>query len=265
MLLEMVVLKYKQSIVHPGEMVGVIAAQSIGEQSTQMTLNTFHHAGIGAQSSVTQGVPRLNEILSNTRTLKHNSYEIYLDVDNRFEAESADKIGNNLSMTTIGDILETSAIYLEPNNNYEHVLPEDREFLEIYKLFSEIDTHNVKIPDNPWLIRLEFNRRKIIDNKITMEDIQIILKEYYPNSSLMFIDDNASKLVFRIRLNFEANKANDDILFIEQTIKDINNIYNQVNTNTLIENINWGIHPDMGYAIPYLNKDKPLLKSNSRY
>ena len=216
--------RYKNSLAEGGEMVGPIAAQSIGEQSTQMTLNTFHHAGIGAQSSVTQGVPRLNEILSNTRTLKHNSYEIFLDSNNRFEPESADKIGNNLSMTTLGDILETSAIYLEPNNNYENVLPEDREFLEIYKLFSEIDSHNVKIPDNPWVIRLEFNRRKIIDNKITMEDIQIILKEYYPNSSLMFIDDNASKLVFRIRLNFEANKANDDILFIEQTIKDINNI-----------------------------------------
>ena len=100
-------------------MVGPIAAQSIGEQSTQMTLNTFHHAGIGATISVTQGVPRLNEILSNTRNLKHNSYEIYLDEDNRFISESADKIGNNLYMTTIGDILESSAIYLEPNNNYE--------------------------------------------------------------------------------------------------------------------------------------------------
>ena len=216
--------RFKYSLAEGGEMVGPIAAQSIGEQSTQMTLNTFHHAGIGAQSSVTQGVPRLNEILSNTRNLKNNSYEIYLDENNRFNADTADKIANNISMITIGDILETSAIYLEPNNNYDNVLSEDREFLEIYKLFSEIDNQSVKIPENPWLIRLEFNRRKIIDKKITMEDIQLILKEYYPNSSLMFIDDNASKLVFRIRLNFEANKANDDIIFIEQKIKQINDI-----------------------------------------
>ena len=216
--------RFKNSLAEGGEMVGPIAAQSIGEQSTQMTLNTFHHAGIGAQSAVTQGVPRLTEILSNTRSLKHNSYEIYLDEENRFNFESADKIGNNLAMTTFNDILESSAIYLEPNNNYNNVLKEDREFLEIYKLFSELDPQPVKLQDNPWLIRLEFNRRKIIEKKITMEDIQLILKEYYPNSSLMFMDDNASKLVFRIRINFEANKANDDIIFMEQIIKDINDI-----------------------------------------
>lgn len=216
--------RFKNSLAEGGEMVGPIAAQSIGEQSTQMTLNTFHHAGIGAQSAVTQGVPRLTEILSNTRTLKNNSYEIYLDESHRFNYEFADKIGNNLEMTTIGDILETSAIYLEPNNNYDSVLKEDREFLEIYKLFSEIEPQSVKIPENPWLIRLEFNRRKIIDKKITMEDIQLILKEYFPNSSLMFMDDNSSKLIFRMRFNFESNKANDDILFIEQKIKDINDI-----------------------------------------
>ena len=216
--------RFKNSLAEGGEMVGPIAAQSIGEQSTQMTLNTFHHAGIGAQSAVTQGVPRLNEILSNTRTLKNNSYEIYLDEEHRFNFESADKIGNNLEMTTFNDILESSAIYLEPNNNYDSVLKEDREFLEIYKLFSELDPLPSKIQDNPWLIRLEFNRRKIIEKKITMEDIQLILKEYYPNSSLMYMDDNAAKLVFRMRINFEANKANDDIIFMEQTIKYINDI-----------------------------------------
>jgi DNA-directed RNA polymerase I subunit RPA1 len=43
-------LKYLQSLVEPGEAVGVLAAQSIGEPSTQMTLNTFHFAGFGAVS-----------------------------------------------------------------------------------------------------------------------------------------------------------------------------------------------------------------------
>ena len=213
--------RYTNSLAEGGEMVGPVAAQSIGESTTQMTLNTFHHAGIGAQSSVTKGVPRLDEILNNTRTLKNNSYEIYLTEDNRFDSVSAHKIGNNLEMTTIGEILDSSAIYLEPNNNYNNVLKEDREFLEIYKIFSELDPHSSKIPDNPWLIRLEFNRIKIIDKKITMEDIYLILKENYPNSSLMFMDDNASKLVFRMRLNFEGSKAVDDIIHIEKKIKEL--------------------------------------------
>jgi len=215
---------YTNALIEGGEMIGPIAAQSIGEQSTQMTLNTFHHAGIGSKSSVTQGVPRLEEILSNTKTLKHNSYEIYLTETNRFVRENADKIKNNINMITIGDVLDSSSIYLEPTNNYDNVLPEDREIMEIYKLFNEM-TKDTDAPNtNPWLIRLEFNRKKFIDHKITMEDIQIVLKENYPNVSLMFMDDNASKLIFRIRINFETHKADDDILFIEEKIKEITEI-----------------------------------------
>lgn len=55
-------LKYMRSLIHPGESVGIIAAQSIGEPSTQMTLNTFHFAGHGA-ANVTLGIPRMREII----------------------------------------------------------------------------------------------------------------------------------------------------------------------------------------------------------
>lgn len=55
-------LRYMRSLVEPGEMVGVLAAQSVGEPSTQMTLNTFHFAGFGAKN-VTLGIPRLREIV----------------------------------------------------------------------------------------------------------------------------------------------------------------------------------------------------------
>ncbi|KAL7535540.1 hypothetical protein ACHAXR_006555 [Thalassiosira sp. AJA248-18] len=58
---ELVAAKYSSALVHPGEAVGSIAAQSIGEPSTQMTLNTFHLAGAGA--NVTLGIPRLREII----------------------------------------------------------------------------------------------------------------------------------------------------------------------------------------------------------
>ncbi|OBA23182.1 beta and beta-prime subunits of DNA dependent RNA-polymerase [Metschnikowia bicuspidata var. bicuspidata NRRL YB-4993] len=55
-------LKYMRSLVNPGESVGIVAAQSIGEPSTQMTLNTFHFAGHGA-ANVTLGIPRMREII----------------------------------------------------------------------------------------------------------------------------------------------------------------------------------------------------------
>ena len=55
--------KFLSGRAHPGEMCGVLAAQSMGEPATQMTLNTFHFAGVSAKN-VTLGVPRLNEILN---------------------------------------------------------------------------------------------------------------------------------------------------------------------------------------------------------
>ncbi|EFJ17302.1 hypothetical protein SELMODRAFT_233747 [Selaginella moellendorffii] len=55
--------KYFASLAAPGEPVGVLAGQSIGEPSTQMTLNTFHFAGRG-EMNVTLGIPRLHEILT---------------------------------------------------------------------------------------------------------------------------------------------------------------------------------------------------------
>ncbi|KAI1178150.1 DNA-directed RNA polymerase I subunit RPA1 [Nemania sp. FL0916] len=54
--------KYLSSLVEPGEAVGIVAGQSVGEPSTQMTLNTFHLAGHSAKN-VTLGIPRLREIL----------------------------------------------------------------------------------------------------------------------------------------------------------------------------------------------------------
>ena len=54
--------KFMRSMVEAGEPVGIIAAQSVGEPSTQMTLNTFHFAGRG-DMNVTLGIPRLREIL----------------------------------------------------------------------------------------------------------------------------------------------------------------------------------------------------------
>ncbi|XP_067838456.1 DNA-directed RNA polymerase I subunit RPA1 [Heptranchias perlo] len=59
---ELLSLKWQRSLCEPGEAVGLLAAQSIGEPSTQMTLNTFHFAGRG-DMNVTLGIPRLREIL----------------------------------------------------------------------------------------------------------------------------------------------------------------------------------------------------------
>ena len=104
--------------------------------------------------------------------------ELGPECDN-FDLHHQLKIQNNIQYTTIGDILLSDAIYLEPNNEFNDILPEDRDMLEIYKVFSELDPQASQIPANPWIIRLEFDRKKIIKQKITMDDVYDILKSNY--------------------------------------------------------------------------------------
>ena len=60
--------KYKKAQVEPGHAVGAVGAQSIGEPGTQMTLKTFHFAGV-AGMSITQGVPRIKEIINASKAI----------------------------------------------------------------------------------------------------------------------------------------------------------------------------------------------------
>jgi len=69
--------RFEKSLVNPGEMVGSIGAQSMGEPATQMTLNTFHSAGV-ASKNVTLGVPRLKEIINVSKTIKTPSVAVMI-------------------------------------------------------------------------------------------------------------------------------------------------------------------------------------------
>ncbi len=76
-ILDTCVKEYTNAQVAPGESVGIISAESLGEQSTQMTLNTFHFAGV-AEMNVTTGLPRIIEIADGRKTLSTPSMEIHL-------------------------------------------------------------------------------------------------------------------------------------------------------------------------------------------
>ena len=87
----------------PGEPCGTIAAQSIGEPGTQMTLRTFHYAGV-EEFSVTQGLPRLIEIVDARRFPSTPMMEIYLDDDYRKTEDEAIKVHNRIEQIRIEQI-----------------------------------------------------------------------------------------------------------------------------------------------------------------
>jgi DNA-directed RNA polymerase subunit A' len=101
---------YKKSQIEPGESSGVIAAQSIGEPGTQMTLRTFHFAGV-KERNVTLGLPRIIEIVDARRTPSTPIMNIYLKKGFRENKNKAAKIAQQLVFTTINDIAHK--IYLD--------------------------------------------------------------------------------------------------------------------------------------------------------
>ncbi len=76
-IMDFAVAEYNNAKIHPGEAVGITSAESIGEPGTQMTLNTFHFAGV-AEMNVTLGLPRIIEILDGRKELNTPAMEIYL-------------------------------------------------------------------------------------------------------------------------------------------------------------------------------------------
>ncbi len=100
---EKVVQEYEDIRVEPGESVGVISAESIGEPGTQMTLNTFHFAGV-AEMNVTTGLPRIIEILDGRKTLSTPMMEIYLKKPYS-EGKDIKRIALIIKETKVGEVV----------------------------------------------------------------------------------------------------------------------------------------------------------------
>ena len=103
---------YKRSFVQAGEAVGTVAAQSVGEPGTQMTMRTFHYAGV-AELNVTLGLPRLIEIVDARKKISTPTMDIYLSseenedgiVPNQDE-EFVRKLANRIGKSTINDVID---------------------------------------------------------------------------------------------------------------------------------------------------------------
>jgi len=95
---------YVDAMVEPGEAVGTVAAQSIGEPGTQMTLRTFHYAGV-AELNVTLGLPRLIEIVDARRVPSAALMTIYLKEKYAKSKEKAREFAQKIEMTTVEDIV----------------------------------------------------------------------------------------------------------------------------------------------------------------
>jgi DNA-directed RNA polymerase beta' subunit len=114
LLLDSIQLRYKQALVHPGENVGIVAGQSIGEPTTQLTLNTFHNAGTSSKSTVTRGVPRLKEIMRLTENAKHPAMTVGLKYEDQCNEERAQRMANMMEYTLLEDVVQVFQLWYDP-------------------------------------------------------------------------------------------------------------------------------------------------------
>jgi DNA-directed RNA polymerase II subunit RPB1 len=261
LLLNIVETMYKKAIVHPGEMVGMICAQSIGEPATQMTLNTFHFAGVSSKSNVTRGVPRFEELLNITSKPKNPSITVSLkEEDNNIQ--NAQEIKYNLEMTRLIDIINESSIYFDPKNDLSHI-KDDRELLSIYSEYSKLFEEEDDKFSN-WVIRLEFNREEMLNRNLTMDDVFFTLNGVYNNTiHCTYSDFNADKLIFRIRMsNLLKGKKPISTKF---TLDQSDEIYMLKGVlNNILNNIKLRGIKDISKVI-LRNEKSEIKKENSNY
>ena len=95
---------FEKAMVEPGEAAGVVTAQSIGEPGTQMTLRTFHFAGV-KERNVTLGLPRLIELVDARKKPVTPTMDIYLDDEHKLSREKALEVAKRIIFTRISDLV----------------------------------------------------------------------------------------------------------------------------------------------------------------
>ncbi|TPX36693.1 DNA-directed RNA polymerase [Synchytrium microbalum] len=199
--------RFAESVVQPGEMIGTIAAQSIGEPATQMTLNTFHYAGVSSKN-VTLGVPRLKEIINVATNIKTPSMVVYLTEEYRQNVNTAKVVHSDLVHTKLADVCSMTEIVYDPDaRNSQH--PLDR---EIYDMYMQMDDDGTS-QWSPWVLRIEISRARKIDRRLTMEQIsRAIEKEFEDEIKCWHCDDNfeSGELVILCRIVNNGDKEDDD-------------------------------------------------------
>ena len=227
LLIEELIYNYKKAIVSPGEMVGLIAAQSIGEPTTQMTLNTFHFAGVASKSNVTRGVPRIEEILSLSENPKQPSVTIRLKENDELNQSKALELKYTLEYTCLKDVTNSVSICFDPKINQTRIKEDEvllQQFLEFEQLLTECGVEKDKedVVFSKWIIRIELSRENMLEKGINTDDIHFAIKNSLkPTTAVkcVFSDFNSDNLIFRIRLQEFPNNIK------KKSIDQTDNIY----------------------------------------
>lgn len=169
-IIEETINRYEKSLVEPGEAVGTVAAQSIGEPSTQMTLRTFHYAGV-REFNVTLGLPRLIEIVDARKKPGTPIMEIPLTDEYKYSEEKAKEVARKIESTTIENVskeinvdpYEGAVIILDP----EMLSDKGVKVEDVVSVLEKLRLGKVYVdPEDPYTVHIELRPEKVDYTKI---------------------------------------------------------------------------------------------------
>ena len=236
--------EYKNALCNPGEMVGMIAAQSIGEPTTQMTLNTFHFAGVASKSNVTRGVPRIEEILSLSENPKQPSTTVYLKQEEETDRVRAQELKYTLEFTSLKDITSSVSICFDPDD-LQTLVEEDKPLMDEYVEFSNMIQEcsgGDDVEDNgdksKWILRFIMDKEAMLDKNINMDDVHFAIEHSYKGEiSCIYSDFNADKLVLRARLDKSLTNSKKKSLDQSDEIYKLKNLQHNLMNNVILRGI----------------------------
>ncbi|CDW74169.1 dna-directed rna polymerase ii subunit rpb1-like [Stylonychia lemnae] len=211
--------RFETSQVHPGEMVGSIAAHSLGEPATQMTLNTFHFAGVSSKN-VTLGVPRLKEVINVARNINTPMISIYLKGEHKKSERTVMKIQNQIEHSNLSHLVESSSIYYEPNPN-QTLIKEDERLLAMYNEVPELCNNNI---NSPWVLRFKLDPKKIQSRDFSMDFIDKKIQSVFGDQiEVKASDTNDTVHVLRLRFKDVIDEDGTDMETAVQFLKELEN------------------------------------------
>jgi DNA-directed RNA polymerase subunit A" len=217
--------------VEPGEAVGVVAAQSMGEPSTQMTMRTFHYAGV-AELNVTLGLPRIMEIVDARKQPSTPMMTIYLEEGLGSDREKVKEIANQIGAVNFGDIVERTETSLM---DFSVTFKLDKETmktkgLKVDDVVKRLNKSKIEVPDfNKSTITLkskvqELRELRKLTNKVLVIHIKgikgveraVVRKE--GEEYVTYTEGSNLKEVFKIEGVDKTRSKSNDILEIERVL-----------------------------------------------
>tara|TARA_X000000950_G_C13920040_1_gene662936 strand:+ start:557 stop:1930 length:1374 start_codon:yes stop_codon:yes gene_type:complete len=209
--------KIMKAIIPPGENVGIIAAQSIGERQTQLTLNSFHQSGL-AVTTVISGVPRFLEILNTTKEPKSTV--------NYFKLTE-----KNLSIIDIKNTIGSSLKYINWKNLYtEYELVINKEYEPWYPIFEQLYSNDFTF--HPHCITFNLNKEILYSYNISMTQVKDALEDKLDDIFIVFSPLHHAK----IDIFLDLNTVTDDLKYMSDNF-DENIIQNNILFKTFIDDI----------------------------